>query len=295
MIVVNRSEERSLRVTSQGELSVDIHMISGKRRTEDKQRRNDEIKRMCEWISGLPFEELDDTSITVREQEYEADDPLSKMLDVAHRVMNGDGSSEADLRNLLYAYYDIDNCKVLLSPGDNAPEPYSVMDLPLMSHPPVAHQPTSPPEPTIVVSVLKQGELDEAAKEAGLSTIIEEENECSLGTVHFQLSSPYHGFISNRGGPLQDACSNESERHYIVIQHTEDEEVSYIEHSERDYCQPGDMVNYLSTSQQPFTDPSLEASVDIERPVFVVYGEFEDIMSEGPVFNHEIIVLPQSH
>jgi hypothetical protein len=50
-----------------------------------------------------------------------------------------------------------------------------------------------------VVSVLKLGEVDEAAKEAGLSTIIEEENECSLGTVQFQLNSPYNGFISNRG------------------------------------------------------------------------------------------------
>lgn len=199
---------------------------------------------------------------------------------------------ETDLRNLLYAYYDIDPTKAVLSPGDNAPEPYSVMDLPLMSQPPAALQPTSPPD-TIVVSVLKNGEIDEAAKEAGLSTIIEEENECSLGTVHFQLNSPYHGFISNRG-PQQDSCSNDSGRHYIVIQHTEDEEVSYIEGSERDYCQPGDMVNYLSTSQQPFTDPSLEASVEVERPVLVVYGEFDDNISEEPAFLHEIRVDPIS-
>ena len=67
MVVVYRREEGSLRVTRQGELSVDIHMISGKRRPEDKERRNELLQRMCEQISGLPFEELDDTSITVRE------------------------------------------------------------------------------------------------------------------------------------------------------------------------------------------------------------------------------------
>ncbi len=137
-----------------------------------------------------------------------------------------------DIRNLLYAFYDVEMpIETPTSPGDTAPEPYSVMDLPRMMRP-TALQPEEQQPDTIVISVLKTGEADEAAREAGLSTIIEEENECSVGTLHFP---PFNGFLSNRG-LQQQSCTTDSieERPYIVIQHTE-EEMSDIQGSDNDF------------------------------------------------------------
>ena len=55
IIVYRMKEEGTLRLTSQGSLSVEIYLSSKSSREGDKERRNEAIERMCERVSDIPF------------------------------------------------------------------------------------------------------------------------------------------------------------------------------------------------------------------------------------------------
>jgi len=57
-------------------------------------------------------------------------------LSIALSAVQSKVDLEMDIRNLLYAFYDVEMpIETPTSPGDTAPEPYSVMDLPRMMRP----------------------------------------------------------------------------------------------------------------------------------------------------------------